>query len=104
MRPVRRITAEEENFRIEDVGAFGIIRRDPIEPEPVGTIILTAFQITGYDRDCDGSLMARFRQVDCYMRPTGWEEDSIELCPDTDLVITPEELKSLFEEGERPKL
>lgn len=35
MRPIREVTAEEENFRMEPVGGgFAVIRRDPVEPEP----------------------------------------------------------------------
>ena len=97
MRPVREITAEEENFRVETKGPFHVIRRDPVEPEPVGTIIMMAFRITGYDRDCDGSLMARFEQIDKDGEITGWEPKHLGLYPDTDLVVSPEELRALFE-------
>ena len=100
MRPVREITAEMENFRIEPCGrsgAAGIISRDPVEPEPVGTIVLMAFVITGYDPDCDGSLMARFAAVDKSLETTGWEPDNLGLYPDTGLVVTKEELLRLFD-------
>ena len=44
MRPVREITAEEENYRTVELipgnPRFLISRKDPIEPEPIGTIIL----------------------------------------------------------------
>ena len=65
MRPVRKITAREENFRLEksDQLRGAVIRRDSIEPEPSGTIILMPFRITGYDKDCDGSLMARLAAI-----------------------------------------
>lgn len=99
MRPVREITAEEENFRLEDRGIPGMsmIKRDPIEPEPVGTLILMAFRIVGYDKDCDGSLMARLEQVEMSnpKETTGWEVHNIGLYPQTDLVVTEEELKAL---------
>jgi hypothetical protein len=100
MRRVREITAEEENFHLEDMGVPGMamIKRDPIEPEPVGTFILMAFRVTGYDKDCDGSLMARLDQVE-FKDPkenTGWEVNSIGLYPETDLVVTEEELKQLY--------
>jgi len=96
MRPVREITADEENFRTERRGAFEVIRRDSVEPEPVGTIVLMAFRVTGYDKDCDGSLMARLEQVNKDGDVTGWEADSIGLYPDTDLVVTPDEWRALF--------
>lgn len=63
MRAVREVSAEEEKFRTERIGGFDVIRRDPVEPEPVGTIILVPMRVVGYDRDCDGSLMARWEQL-----------------------------------------
>jgi hypothetical protein len=101
MRPVRKITAEEENYRTEplasgpNVRAF-ITKRDPVEPEPIGTIVLTAFRVVGYDPDCDGSLMARLEHIDKDGEPTGWEQNAVGLYPDTELVVTAEELRSLF--------
>lgn len=98
MRPVRKITAAEENFRMEPVPDtdFSLIRRDPVEPEPVGTIILQAFRISGYGRDCDGSLMARLENIDKNGEPTGWETKCIGLYPDTSLVISKGELRNIF--------
>lgn len=65
MRRIREITAEEENFRVEPSQdhVFNLIRRDPVEPEPVGTILLMPVRIVGYDPDCDGSLMARLESL-----------------------------------------
>lgn len=102
MRPVREITAEEENLRTEvfykdKSRECSFIKRDPIEPEPVGTIIVMAFRIVGYDKDCDGSLMARLECINKKGESTGWEPNGIGLYPDTDLVITQEELSNLFE-------
>ncbi len=88
LRPVRRITAEEENFRqvpVTDMVSF--IRRDPVEPEPVGTYVVAVFKITGYDPDCDGSLMARIAQVDKDGNETGWTETHLGLYPECDLVV-----------------
>jgi hypothetical protein len=96
MRPVREITAEEENYRAVPMGPFDVVRRDPVEPEPVGTIVLTAFRIVGYDPDCDGSLMARLEQIDKDGKSTGWRQDAVPLYPDTELVVTLDELKALF--------
>ena len=92
MRPVRTITSKEENFRVE--GSF--IKRDPIEPEPVGTIILVPFRITGYSPDCDRSLMAELEAINKDGQTTGWTENCVGLYPETDLVVTEDELKKLF--------
>lgn len=98
MRPVKEITAAEENFRTELVSgaAFDVIKRDPVKPEPEGTIILVPFRITGYDPDCDGSLMARLEAIDKDGEATGWTTNCHGLYPSIDLVVTPEELKALF--------
>ena len=57
MRFIREITSKEENFRVEPLTTTPeviakVIRRDFVEPEPVGTIVLFPFRITGYGRDC----------------------------------------------------
>ncbi len=52
-------------------------------PVPVGAIVLVAFRVTGYDRDCDGTLMARLENVDVHGEATEWEENAIGLYPDT---------------------
>lgn len=101
MRPVREITAEEENFRTEEFyrdeyKTCSFIKRDPIEPEPIGTIILTAFRIIGYDKDYDGSLMARLEHINKDGTATGWTQGQIGLYPSCDLVVTEEELLNLF--------
>lgn len=102
MRPVREITAEEENFRLENVpellpANITTIRRDPVEPESVGTIVLLAFRVTGYDKDCDGSLMARLAQIDfTELEETGWETGRHGLYPSTEIVVSEDELKSLY--------
>jgi hypothetical protein len=97
MRPVRDIS-DLENFRTEPfVGSsLQIIKRDPVEPEPVGTIVLCAFRITGYDKDCDGSLMARLEHINVKAEYTGWVADSIGLYSDCGLVCSQEELEALF--------
>lgn len=91
MRKVREITAEAENFRVER----HVIKRDPVEPEPVGTIVLLAFRVVGYDPDCDGSLMARLVNIDEQGDTTGWRPNGIGLYPDTALVTTAEEWRQL---------
>lgn len=95
---MREITAEEENFRTVPFAEgpdFRAVttRRDSVEPEPVGTYIVMCFRVTGYDPDCDGSLMARLEHVDRHGKTTGWEPTHLGLYPDTDLVISdPDEL------------
>jgi len=74
-----------------------ITKRDPVEPEPVGTIIMCAFRVKGYRPDCDGSLMAELAQIDKDGEETGWTENSVGLYPDTDLVVIPEELERMFQ-------
>jgi len=112
MRLVREITAEEENFRMEPAGQspdgsviYSTIRRDPVEPEPVGTIVLMAFRITGYDKDCDGSLMARLTQIDYEEgEEAGSETKNHGLYPSTEIVISEGELKALYKEASIPIL
>jgi len=93
MRPTRKVTAREENFRLE----AGVVSRDPVEPEPVGTIVLVPFRVTGYDPDCDGELMARLENINFRGEATGWEVDSVGI--DDCLVATQEEL---LDEAEEP--
>jgi hypothetical protein len=66
---------------------FIVPRRESIEPVPVGTYVVMVFRVTGYDKDCDGSLMARLEQVDRNGEETGWEQTHIGLYPNTDLVV-----------------
>lgn len=101
IRPAREITAEEENFRLEPLCSgpgfsAEVIRRDPVEPEPVGTIVLLGFQVTGYDKDYDGSLMARLRNIDSTLNETGWSPKCIGLHPSCTLVASEEAFKALF--------
>jgi len=99
MRKVHEITAEEENFRAVDSGvhpSMRMIKRDPVEPEPIGTIVVKAFRVTGYDSDCDGSLMARLEQIDKDGETTGWCVNCIGIGSNTGLVATQEEWNSFF--------
>jgi hypothetical protein len=105
MRLLREITAEEENFRIERRGMFNVIKRDPVEPEPVGTIVLLPFEITGYDQDCDGSLMARMENLYPFdleendfdisdLGSSGWEVSRVGI--NKGIVISAESLVALY--------
>ena len=90
---IPEITTEIENWRdvpMFDNGDFPHIRtsrRDPVEPVPVGTYVAMVFRVTGYDSDCDGSLMARFAHVGADGEETGWEPNCIGLYPHTDWVL-----------------
>ena len=99
MRPVRNVE-EEENWRTEPMIAgsdkFAVSRRDFVEPEPIGSIVLLAFRVTGYDADCDGSAMARLEHVDKDGDPTGYSVNRLGLCPDTELVVDLKELAAIF--------
>ena len=102
MRPVKDIS-DIENFRIEILKGFQVIRRNSIEPEPIGTIILKAFRIIGYDKNCDGSLMARLENIDKNGDVTGWDVTNIGLYSESSLVVTQDELKNLFEKNKTNK-
>ena len=103
MRPVRKITAQEENHRLlpmfPESRRFMISKRDPVKPEPEGTIVLQAFRVTGYDQDCDGSLMARLENIDVLGEATGWNVSQIGLYPSSSLVVSKDELRTMFRGG-----
>jgi hypothetical protein len=88
---IRRVPdiSARENFRIEPVPGLRAMtpRRDPVEPVPVGTYVAMVFRVTGYDQDCDGSLMARLENVDADGKTTGWEESAIGMYPDSTWVV-----------------
>lgn len=104
MRPIRKITAEEENFRMvpflpEQPDRFVTPKRDPVEPEPVGTILLLPFRITGYDQDCDGSLMGRLENLYLHkdrLDSSGWDVRRISVSDG--LVVTESELIEMLDE------
>ena len=94
---MRRVTdvSKIDNARIEARDGFAVLRRDPIEPEPVGTIVLLPFRVTGYDRDCDRSLMARLEGIDGDGIATGWNVNRVGIA--NGVVVTLDELKALGE-------
>ena len=73
MRRIRRVEDAEENARLVPIPGTqaNLVMRDPVEPEPVGTVVLLPFRITGYDQDCDGSLMARLKNIKLDGEPSG---------------------------------
>ena len=102
MRQIREIPMEEENFHLEVVNGFTVPRRDPVEPEPIGTIVLLPFRVIGYDQDCDRSLMARLANLTLFKRgeliESGWDASNIGLYPGDGFVVTEEELLAMFEQ------
>ena len=97
--------SEQENVQIVPIEGWpGAVtfRRMPVESVPAGTYIAMVFRVTGYDPDCDGSLMARLEHVDEHGEPTGWTPTSIGLRPSTDVIVDdPGELFRLANEAER---
>jgi len=68
MRFIKKLSWEEEGRRLverDPVRLPGMIsfKVDPVEVEPIGTIILTPLMVVGWDEDCDGSLMARLEPL-----------------------------------------
>lgn len=100
LRLIPEITAERENFRIETHGNIGLVRRDPVEPVPVGSFVVMVFQVTGYDPDCDGSLMARLAHVGKDGKASGWEPRAIGLYPDYSVSVdAPADVWEAAQEG-----
>lgn len=84
--------SDRENARVvpfaEGAGFKAVtVKRDPIEPVPVGTIVAFAFRVTGYDPDCDGSLMARLERIDFDGEATGWEPTHLGLHADATVIL-----------------
>jgi hypothetical protein len=95
VRRIPEITAGQEDFRLVPVPGLGMTtaRRDPVEPVPVGTLVARVFRVTGYDPDCDGSLMARVEAVDSAGEATGWETGRLGLRPGSWWIVdAPDEL------------
>ena len=98
MRFIREITAKEENFRGEPLfpGNKALqIKRDFVEPEPIGTVILIPFRISGYGKDCDGSALATLTAIDNNFEETGWRPDCIGLYPSSGLIVSEQEYKDM---------
>lgn len=101
LRRLPTITAEQENFRLErdPSSGFSFVRRDPVEPVPVGTYVVEVYKVVGYDRDVDGSLMARLESVDRDGEETGSTQGEVGLYPDTVVVVDhPRDLFELVEQ------
>lgn len=98
MRPVRTITAAEENFRLEPIVGTParLVARDFVAPEPVGTVVLKAFRITGYGRDCDGSALPVLVNIDGEGDETGWQETAVGIDDTSTVVATEAEWRAMF--------
>jgi hypothetical protein len=80
MRKIRKVSDEEAGFGTKEVSpGVNVIKQNPVEAEPVGTVVLLPFVITGYDPDCDGSLMARLKNINLDGQETGWEPSGLGL-------------------------
>ena len=85
-------------MRLADGPGFNAVtsKVDPVERVPVGTYVVKVFRVTGYDQDCDGSLMARLANVGADGESSGWEVTHIGLYPDSTWVVDgPDELDRL---------
>jgi acyl dehydratase len=102
---VHRMPEPDGNARLEPfVSGPGFnavtIKRDFVKPVPEGTYVAMVFEVVGYDQDCDGSAMARFRAVNRHGEPTGWEPSHLGLYADTDVVLdAPGDLHDLIEDA-----
>ena len=68
MRPLKDVS-KEENFRPQVIGPGMVTTmRTPVEPEPVGSIVLVPFRVTGYEVDDNGNCKAQLEQVKCQGR------------------------------------
>jgi len=82
-------------------GAIGDLKMDDddykLKPKyATGTIVMLAFRIEGYDRDCDGTPMAQVAQIDRDGKTTGWRESHIGLPFGTHRVLDLAEVKKII--------
>ncbi len=97
MRPVRDVS-KEENYRVQVIGP-GMTEtvREPVEPEPGGTLVLLPFRIAGYDTQSDGTCTARLEHINMDGSATGGGASGIVLRPTSALVVAEGEMPKLFE-------
>lgn len=100
MRPVRDVS-KEENYRVQVIGP-GMTEtvREPVEPEPVGSLVLLPFRVVGYDTQDDGTCTARLEHINTDGSATGGQASGIALRPASALVLAEGEIDSLFESEE----
>ncbi len=97
MRPVRDVS-KEENYRVQVIGP-GMTEtvREPVEPEPAGTLVLLPFRVVGYDTQGDGTCTARMEHINTDGSTTGGQANGIPLRPTSALVVAEAEISGLFE-------
>ena len=100
MRPVRDVS-QEEHYRVQVIGP-GMTEtvREPVEPEPAGTLVLLPFRVVGYDTQGDGPCTARLEHIHTAGRTTGGQANGIPLRPTSALVVAAAEISGLFETGD----
>ncbi len=103
MRPVRDVS-KEENYRVQVIGP-GMTEtvREPVEPEPIGSLILLPFRVVGYDTQRDSTCTARLEHINTDGSATGGEADGIVLRPTSALVVAEEEMLGLFTRAGEPE-
>lgn len=86
---VRPLPEPDDGARLEPIAGMNAvtIRRDPVKVVPEGSYVAMVFRVTGYDPDCDGSLMARLQPVNRFGEAIGNERDCQGLYPDTEVVL-----------------
>lgn len=87
---IRTFVPSDDNARLVPSsvdGRLASLRYDTVPTVPVGSYVAMVFRVTGYDRDCDGSAMARLEQVDRHGRTTGWEVTHLGLYPQCDVLV-----------------
>ena len=90
IRRMKAVSKEEENLQIIPIPGVPnavTIKVDSIEPLPVGSLIIFMFRITGYDKDCDGSLLARLEKINYKGETTGLELNHVGLYEDCTWVV-----------------
>ena len=96
MRPLKDVS-KEENFRPQVIGPGMVTTmRTPVEPEPVGSIVLVPFRITGYEVDDNGNCKALLEQVNAEGETNGWKPEPRRLQTSDTLVVEKDELRTLF--------
>ena len=70
--------------------------RTPVEPEPVGSIVLVPFRVTGYEVDDNGNCKAQLEQVNAKGDTNGWKPEARWLQSQDALVVEQDDLQELF--------
>lgn len=97
MRPLKDVS-KEENFRPQVIGPGMVTTmRTPTEPEPVGSIVLVPFRITGYEIDGNGNCKARLEHVNADGETNDWQPEPRRLQSSDALVVEQGELQELFQ-------